>query len=134
MRVCLDQIYIYADCISLNFSLHFVTLFFHFFETEKRETLWAQKNTIQRREKKEYKFYVLVYHFLNTHSWYDIFFFRQDHCECSLDLWMKRKRFPFLIFLFLSFFLPFNGAGGRTESIVVWNPVGNTLISDQKIC
>lgn len=53
MRVCLDQIYIYADCISLNFSLHFVTLFFHFFETEKKgNSLGTKEHDTKTREKR----------------------------------------------------------------------------------
>lgn len=45
------------------------------------------------------------------------------HCEHFLDLWVKKKGFLFDIFLLC---LP--GA----VSIVVWNPHGNVLISDQK--
>lgn len=71
-----DQMYV--DCISLNFSLHFVTFFFIFWRAkEKGNSLAIQKNMIQRREKKEYRFYMPVYHFLNAHIWYDIFFFRK---------------------------------------------------------
>lgn len=96
---------------------------------EKKENLLAAKEQIRKRRSKKkntnFMCYVIILRIFGMTSFCKTFMFYMHHCECFHDLWMEKKGFLFNNVLFFFSLM-------AAESIVVWNPYGNALISDQK--